>query len=148
MAVQPAPGNVVDRTAFEAAIAALRLPRGGPGRPRTRPDRLIGDKGYPSKKTRSCLRRRGIQAVTPEHRNRTTDRRRKGSRGGRPPASDSETYKQRNLVGRCFGKLEPWRAIATRLDKLAGRYLAGVTTDCLMPWLRQAELSDTLQQDP
>ncbi|WP_143044300.1 hypothetical protein [Nonomuraea jiangxiensis] len=29
------------------------------------------------------------------------------------------------------------------LDKLAGRYLAGVTIASLMLWLRQAELSDT-----
>ncbi|MEV1175914.1 IS5/IS1182 family transposase, partial [Nonomuraea sp. NPDC049784] len=51
--------------------------------------------------------------------------------------------KQRNLVERCIGKLKQWRAIATRFDKLATRYLAGVIIASLMLWLRHAELSDT-----
>ncbi|GAA3826127.1 hypothetical protein GCM10022226_53590 [Sphaerisporangium flaviroseum] len=33
---------------------------------------------------------------------------------------------------RCFGKLKQWRAIATRFDKIASRYLAGTTIGCLM----------------
>ncbi|GAA2832574.1 hypothetical protein HD593_005364 [Nonomuraea rubra] len=37
--------------------------------------------------------------------------------------------------------------IATRYDKPAGRYLAGVTIASLILWLRQAELSDTLWWD-
>ena len=45
---------------------------------------------------------------------------------------------------RCFGKLKQWRAIATRFDKLASRYLTGATIGALMLWLRHAELSDTL----
>ncbi|MGI5485632.1 IS5 family transposase [Microtetraspora malaysiensis] len=144
MALHVTAGNVVDCTAFEAAMATLRLPRRGPGRPRTRPDRLIGDKGYSSKKIRAYLRRRGIKAVIPERRDQVANRKRKGSRGGRPPAFDAEVYKQRNLVERCFGKLKQWRAIATRFDKLASRYLAGAVIGCLMLWLRHAELSDTL----
>ncbi|MFC4537146.1 IS5 family transposase [Sphaerisporangium dianthi] len=136
-------GNVVDCTAFEAVMAKLRLPRIGAGRPRSRPDRLIGDKGYSSKKIRTYLRRRGIQAVIPERKDQIANRKRKGSHGGRPYAFDAETYKQRNLVERCFGKLKQWRAIATRFDKLASRYLAGATIGCLMLWLRHRELSDT-----
>ncbi|GGL22287.1 IS5 family transposase [Sphaerisporangium melleum] len=136
-------GNVVDCTAFEAVMAKLRLPRTGPGRPRTRPDRLIGDKGYSSKKIRTYLRRRGIQAVIPERKDQIANRKRKGSRGGRPHAFDTEAYTQRNLVERCFGKLKQWRAIATRFDKLASRYLAGAIIGALMLWLRHLELSDT-----
>jgi transposase len=137
-------GNIVDCTAFEAVMAKLRLPRGGGGRPRTRPARLLGDKGYSSKKIRTYLRRRGIKAVIPERKDQIGNRKRKGSRGGRPHIFDADTYKQRNLVERCFGKLKQWRAIATRFDKLASRYLAGATIGCLMLWLRNAELSDTL----
>ncbi|WP_433501823.1 IS5 family transposase (plasmid) [Sphaerimonospora sp. CA-214678] len=144
MALHLTAGNVVDYSAFEAVMAKLRLPRVGPGRPRTRPDRLIGDKGYSSRKIRAYLRSRGIRAVIPERRDQIANRKRKGSRGGRPHAFDAEVYKQRNLVECCFGKLKQWRAIATRFDKLASRYLAGVTIGCLMLWLRNAELSDTL----
>jgi len=58
-------GNVVDCTVFEAVMTKFRLRR-RIGRPRTRPDRLLGDKGYSSKKIRLHLRRRGIQAVIPK----------------------------------------------------------------------------------
>ncbi|MDP9843474.1 transposase [Streptosporangium lutulentum] len=99
-------GNVADCTAFEAVMAALRLPRRGAGRPRTRPDGLLGDKGYSSKKIRAYLRRRGIKAVIPERKDQLANRKRKGGQGGRPPAFDRQSYKQRNLVERCFGKLK------------------------------------------
>ncbi|WP_435889272.1 IS5 family transposase [Streptosporangium canum] len=135
-------GNVVDCTAFEAVMAGLRLRR-RIGRPRTRPDRLVGDKGYSSRKIRLYLRQRGIRAVIPERRDQIANRKRKGRLGGRPPAFDSTVYKGRNLVERCFGKLKQWRAVATRFDKLASRYLAGAVIASLMLWLRHAELSDT-----
>ncbi|GAB2499961.1 hypothetical protein GCM10027187_75680 [Streptosporangium sandarakinum] len=113
------------------------------GRPRTRPDRLVADKGYSFRKIRLHLRRRGIGAVIPERSDQIAARKRKGSRGGRPPAFDAAAYKGRNVVERCFAKLKQWRAVATRYDKLAGRYLAGVTIASLLLWLRHAELSDT-----
>ncbi|GAB2452983.1 hypothetical protein GCM10027187_21510 [Streptosporangium sandarakinum] len=48
---------------------------------------------------------------------------------------------------RCFAQLKQWRAVATRYDKLAGRYLAGVTIASLLLWLRHAESSDTPQAE-
>ena len=44
----------------------LRIARAGPGHPRTRPGRLLGDKAYSSKKIRAHLRRRRITATIPE----------------------------------------------------------------------------------
>ncbi|MFE3864928.1 hypothetical protein ACFXPT_31415, partial [Streptomyces goshikiensis] len=52
-------------------------------------------------------------------------RRRFGSRGGRQPAFDRETYKQRNTVERRINKLTQWRGLATRYDKTATAYQAG-----------------------
>ncbi|CAM5563356.1 hypothetical protein SPURM210S_03909 [Streptomyces purpurascens] len=40
-------------------MARVRISRYGPGRPRTRPDRVVADKGYSSTTIRSSLRRRG-----------------------------------------------------------------------------------------
>jgi hypothetical protein len=37
------PGSVNDSTVFEVVLEAVRVPRGGRGRPRTRPDRVIAD---------------------------------------------------------------------------------------------------------
>ena len=42
-------GNVHDTTMFAPLVASLRVARTGPGRPRTRPDYLIADKGYSSR---------------------------------------------------------------------------------------------------
>lgn len=42
------PGNAGDATAFETVLEAIRVPRSGRGRPRTRPDRIVADKAYSS----------------------------------------------------------------------------------------------------
>jgi IS5 family transposase len=48
-----------------AVVEDIRVPRSGKGRPRTRPDRVRADKGYPSKANRAWLRDRGIAATIP-----------------------------------------------------------------------------------
>ena len=47
-------------------LEAIRVPRLGPGRPRTRPQAVLGDKAYSSRAIRAELRQRGIVAVIPE----------------------------------------------------------------------------------
>lgn len=59
-------GNTKDCTRFTAVIGAIRVPRIGPGRPRTRPDHVLGDKGYSSKAIRAWLRRKGMAHTIPE----------------------------------------------------------------------------------
>lgn len=132
------PGNVNDATAFANVLDGVRTPRAGTGRPRTTPARVLGDKAYSSKAIRHFLRRRGIAATTPERRDQMANRRRRGRRGGRPPVFDTEIYRDRNVVERCFARLKQFRAIATGLDKLANRYRAGVVLASLILWLREA----------
>jgi transposase len=38
---------------------------------------------------------------------------------------------------RCFNRLKQFRAVATRFDKLATRYRAGLEPASLILWLRQ-----------
>ncbi|MGW3089003.1 IS5 family transposase [Streptomyces sp. NPDC001108] len=127
-------GNTNDCTRFTAVMEAIRVPRTGPGRPRVRPDHVLGDKGYSSKAIRAWLRRRGIAHTIPERADQVRNRARRGSRGGRPPAFDRETYKHRNVVERCFNRLKQWRGIATRYDKTAESYEAAVTLASLLMW--------------
>ncbi|MFE0824764.1 transposase, partial [Streptomyces sp. NPDC058847] len=81
------------------------------------------------------------RAVIPERADQKANRLRRGKAGGRPPAFDRELYKARNkarnVVERCFNRLKQFRAIATRFDKLATRYKAGVHLAALILWLRE-----------
>lgn len=78
----------------------LRIARIGPGRPRTRPEPVRGDKAYSSPAIRRHLREHGIVAVIPEPSGQQGDRKRRGSTGGRPLASDRVDYRGRNVVER------------------------------------------------
>ncbi len=55
---------------------------------------------------------------------------------GRPRTTP--TYRDRNVVERCFARLKQFRAIATRFDKLGDRYRAGVVLASLILWLRES----------
>jgi hypothetical protein len=47
-------------------MTRISVSRCGPGRPRTRPEQVVADRGYSSTKIRAYLRRRGIKAAIPE----------------------------------------------------------------------------------
>ncbi|WP_422880334.1 IS5 family transposase [Microbacterium gawkjiense] len=114
-------GNINDTTMMSAVLENIRVPRDGKGRPRTRPDRVLADKGYPSRANRAWLRDRRIAATIPERDDQIAHRRKKP---GRPIAfgdKQKERYKGRNVVERCFNRLKQWRGIAMRSDKLASR---------------------------
>ncbi|MEU3853583.1 IS5/IS1182 family transposase, partial [Streptomyces sp. NPDC029554] len=49
-------------------------------------------------------------------------------------AFDRETYKQRNTVERCINRLKQWRGIATRYEKTATIYLAGLHIAGIFLW--------------
>ena len=99
--------------------------RPGRGRPRLRPDRAAGDKGYTGRPVRSYLRRRGIGAVIP----RRTNEARRGVR------FDRAAYRERNRVERLITRLKQHRAIATRYEKLQETYHALLTIACILLWL-------------
>ncbi len=113
------------------------MPRTGAGRPRRGSDAVIADKAYSSRAIRQCLRRRGIRAVIPERTDQKATRVRRGQAGGRPPAFDRELCKARSVVERCFNRLKRFRAIATRFDKPATRYRAGLHLASPILWLRE-----------
>ena len=83
------------------------------------PDALIADKAYDADALIATLNERGITPVIPPKANRTTKR-----------ECDFALYCERNLVERFFNKLKHFRAIATRYDKLARNFLAGIQLAC------------------
>ncbi|WP_455678418.1 IS5 family transposase [Streptomyces atroolivaceus] len=130
------PGHYGDGPQLERVLERVSVPRTGVGRPRTRPDRVLADKAYTSRRNRRYLRRRGIPHTIPERLDQQRHRKNRGSRGGRPTGFDSERYKKRNTVERTINRLKGFRAVATRYEKRAYIYLGTVTLAALVIWLR------------
>lgn len=67
---------------------------------------VLADKGYDTNAIRALFAAAKMRAVIPSESNRKQ----------RIP-HDTELYKERNLIERCFGKLKMHRRIATRFDR-------------------------------
>ena len=89
------------------------------------PRAIIADKAYDADRFLETLRVRKINPVIPPKANRTTKR-----------ACDYALYAERNLIERFFNILKHFRAIATRYEKTARNFLAGVHLACAIAWLK------------
>ncbi|MCO6699242.1 transposase [Streptomyces sp. CHA1] len=87
------PGHYGDGPQLQPVLEQVSVPRAGVGRPRTRPDHVLADKAYTSRRNRRYLRRRGISHTIPERLDQRRHRQNRGSRGGRPTGFDRERYK-------------------------------------------------------
>ncbi|HEX8828268.1 MAG TPA: IS5 family transposase [Xanthobacteraceae bacterium] len=105
--VMLSPGQDHDLTCAEPLIEAVH------------PDALIADKAFDADPFIGALNARAITPVIPPKSNRKT-----------PRPCDFALYRERNLIERFFNKLKQFRAIATRYDKLAKIFLAGVHPVC------------------
>ena len=97
---------------------------------------MLADKAYSSQAIRTHLSRRGIKAVIAIKDDQRAARRRKGSRGGRPPSFDTVRYRDRNTVERAVNKLRGHRGVATRYDKRDYVYRGTLTVAMITIWLR------------
>jgi len=110
-------GQAGDSPALPKLLAGLRVPRIGPGRPRTTPQTVRADQGVLRAGAPHALRARGVKVVIPERADQIANRKNRGSPGGRPVDFDTEDYKNRNVVERAFNRLKNWRGLATRYEK-------------------------------
>jgi transposase len=127
-------GNINDTLLLADLLAGIRVTRPA-GRPRTRPERVIADKGYSSRVNRQHLAARSITVTIPEREDQLDNRRRRGSHGGRPHAFDPAIYPRRNVVERAFNTFKNYRGIATRYDRLARNYLGALHLASTLSWL-------------
>ena len=82
-------GERQEQVALKALLDRGAIRRPGRGRPRLRPRRVAGDKGYSSPTVRRRLRRRHTRPVIPSKSNQR-----------RQPRSDREAYRHRNRIER------------------------------------------------
>jgi transposase len=88
-------------------------------------DVLLADRAYDSDGLRKTVADRGGWAnIKPMSTRRNV------------PAFSGFLYRYRNLVERFFNKLKHFRAIATRYDKRADNYLAGIKLASARIWMR------------
>ena len=116
-------GQWHEQSVFEALMETGAVKRVGRGRPRIRPARIAGDKGYSSKKIRRYLRRRGIGIVIARQKRE------------RRSLFDKQAYRKRNVVERLMNRLKQFRRIATRYEKRATNYLGMLTLAAIVLWL-------------
>lgn len=106
-------GNASDLCGFDGLAGSLQA------------DTLLGDKGYDADaRVRAVLASAGKTAVIPPRRNRK-----------HPAEYDKELYKERHKIENVFSRLKDYRGIATRYDKTAANFLAGVYLAAAMIWI-------------
>jgi transposase len=102
----------------EKTLQQIKVPEKGPGRPRTRPKRVIGDKAYDSDPLRKKLRKRGINLLSPHRRNHRNVNRQDDRLWDR--------YMRRYIVERTFSWITNYPRIVVRYEKSyqsIGRFL-------------------------
>lgn len=113
LAISLTGGQVHDITQAAALLAQVE------------PEALLADKGYDSDSFVDTLKLREIKPVIPPKSNRKVKR-----------DCDFALYCERNLIERFFNAIKHFRGIATRYEKTARNFLAGLHLVCTLAWLK------------
>ena len=111
-------GQVHDSTRLEPVLEKVTVKQKR-GRPKSRPKKLAGDKGYSSGRIRDYLKDRDIEPIIPHKDNEK-------ARHDPEVKFDQKTYKRRCIVEQTIGWVKECRRIGTRFEKLAINFLTMV----------------------
>ena len=118
------PGQRHEAVLFEQLLESGAVKRSGPGRPKHRPHRIIGDKGYSSRRIRQYARQHGIRITIPRKRT-----------AGRTGPFNRVLYRLRNRIERLINRCKQFRRLATRYEKRAVNYQAMWLIAATILWL-------------
>jgi transposase len=113
----------------EKTLNTIAVPRKQAGRPKQKPDRLIGDKGYDSDPLRERLAERGIDMICPYRGNNKHKKYHDGRKMRR--------YKRRWTAERTFSWIGNNRRLVVRWDHDITIYRAFFNIACLIIALRR-----------
>jgi transposase len=120
MTVILTPGQRHEAMVFEQLLEAGAVKRRGPGRPKRRPHRVVGDKGYSSRH----IRQYGIRITIPRKQNECN----KGP-------FNRAIYRLRNRIERLVNRCKQFRRLVTRYEKRAANYRALWLIGATILWL-------------
>ncbi len=89
------------------------------------PSWALADMACDAKEFRSEARAMGAIPVVPSRRN-----------AKEPQPCPAYIYRHRNLIERCWSRLKERRAVATRYDKSAACYAAGIAIAASLDWIK------------
>jgi transposase len=118
------PGQRHEAIVFEQLLESGAVKRRGPGRPKRRPHRIVGDKGYSSGKIRQYARQHGIRITIPRKRNEC-----------HTGPFDRAISRLRNRIERLINRCKQFRRLATRYEKRAVYYKAMWLIAATILWL-------------
>ena len=114
---------------LEKTLATVCVSRAHhPGRPRTRPQHLILDRGYDSNPLRARLAKRGIEPIIRRRSNNPKATHQDGRKMRR--------YRRRWIVERTFAWLGSFRRLVVRYDRLMATYAGFFHIACALITLR------------
>jgi transposase len=113
----------------EATLNDIHVPKGGKGRTRSRPKRVIADKAYDSDGLRASLKRRGITLISPYKKNRTHHKRQN--------QIIRKRYGKRWIVERTFAWIACFRRLVVRYEHHLSIYSAFFNLVCAMITLKK-----------
>jgi transposase len=114
---------------LDKVLAEIKIPKKGPGRPRTRPKRVTGDKAYDSDPARKRLRKRGVSLLSPHRKNHRNVNRQDDRLWDR--------YKRRYIVERTFSWIGNYRRLVVRYEYHINMFVAFFQMACIMVTLRK-----------
>ena len=91
------------------------------------PDWALADMACDARAFRTAARAMGAIPVVPS---------RKSAK--QPQPCPAYIYRHRNLIERCWSRLKERRAIATRYDKTAASYAAGIAIAASLDWIKSS----------